>query len=77
MKNPQAFPMAHPLGCTEGMTLLDYFAGQALIGYISNLQNFTWDQESVGKKMSEIVSKNSYEYATAMLAEREKIYERT
>jgi hypothetical protein len=51
------------LDCTDtGMTLRDYFAGQALVGYCS--------QESMGSFKG--VASAVYEIADAMLAEREK-----
>lgn len=61
--NPQAFPLNSFNPKDTGMTLRDYFAGQALIGYIAN-PNGSWNPKSV--------SKDVYEIADAMLAEREK-----
>lgn len=64
--NPPAFPqtiddMGTLRSFTEGMTLRDYFAGQALIGIII---------ETVMEK--EITAKQAYDYADAMLTERNK-----
>lgn len=64
-----AFP-AH--GCTPGMTLRDYFAGQALVGILSGLlaaglrgpgQEFPEDHKA---------ARWAYEYADAMLKARDK-----
>jgi len=67
MKNGgSAFPYVYTAYRTavhhgEGMTLRDYFAGQALG---SCIKTYTYDV----KKMAE----KAYEYADAMLAERDK-----
>jgi hypothetical protein len=45
-----------------GMTLRDYFAGQALIGMLA----------AKGIYYDEVAVKNAYRYADAMLAERER-----
>ena len=55
----QAFPVAASNGHTEGMTLRDYFAGQALTGLLAHLNS------SVGVSIC-------YEWADAMIAERNK-----
>jgi len=68
MKNPQAFPLSgsyedeHPdiiVLLQEGMTLLDYFAGQALIGEGTVVNN-------------EKTASRCYGVAEAMLKERER-----
>lgn len=61
IENPPAFPMASDiLGHHEGMTLRDWFAGQALaIGY------------AMGEPPHE-TAQQAYSYADAMLAERSK-----
>lgn len=56
-----AFPAMTPGGyCTPGMTLRDYFAGQALAGLLVN-----------GSYYSKDAAEESYSYADAMLAARE------
>jgi hypothetical protein len=62
-----AFPMAISANCIsweDGMTLRDYFAGQALIGIITHPDGFAgkW------KKAAE----HAYEAADAMIEAREK-----
>ena len=60
--------------CKTGMTLRDYFAAAALNGMLSNTEtarriielDFTIEQQA------EILSKNAYMAANAMLAAREK-----
>lgn len=47
----------------QGMTLRDWFAGQALVGWLSDPNN-THDADTI--------SRCCYEYADAMLAERER-----
>jgi len=49
----------------EGMTLCDYFAGQALAGYCANV-NVSADCSSAD------IARTAYHHADAMLAEREK-----
>ena len=67
MKNPQAFPSTEEYWYEEvktgetyypGMTLRDYFAGQALIGMLSKDLNF------------DSMIKQCYNIADAMLKER-------
>jgi len=81
MNNPKAFPskktiVDHRFGESipdkkytvehnEGMTLLDYFAGQVLTGIVSNA-NF--DREIIPLKLAEVC----YKQSEAMLKEREK-----
>lgn len=62
MNNPQAFPQSFESlkPDVEGMTLLDYFAGQAL--------NNEWRKGYYPKDYA----KDAYELAEAMLKEREK-----
>jgi hypothetical protein len=50
---------------SEGMTLRDYFAGQALAGM---LINYTTQKFGVGEQTC---AKGAYEFADAMLAARE------
>lgn len=65
MRNPPAFPqtiddMGTLRSVAEGMTLRDYFAGQALAGNINSITNL------------HEVAKDAYKVADAMLLEREK-----
>jgi hypothetical protein len=60
-ENPIAFPSAHPFGSEEGMTLRDWFAGQALIGLLGE-----------GRWAAKILAEHAYRTADAMLAERER-----
>jgi len=59
----------------EGMTLLEWYAGQALIGVISNntfyLSAIETAQER-GIKYTEWISRGCFEFAKAMLKEAEK-----
>lgn len=61
--NPQAFPVAPILPDiregSDGMTLLDYFAGQALASFSA-------------KREPEIDALKAYDIAEAMLAERQR-----
>ena len=74
-KNPQAFPFLipktefMPAGHQPGMTLLDYFAGQALMGLWASPNCPTRDSPS---EASEDCAGYCYRQAEAMLAEREK-----
>jgi hypothetical protein len=52
---------------TQGMTLRDYFAGQALAGILAN----SWVAERFGAPPSSRAH-DAYEFADAMLAEQEK-----
>lgn len=69
--NPPAFPDpcnahpgAHPPKCEKGMSLRDWFAGQALIGIIAR-------PLSPGEGLCEhSIAQGAYEYADAMLAAR-------
>lgn len=74
MKNSggPAFPWGEPFvnPPTSGMSLRDYFAIKALQGIISKQRVEMTDQ-----RLSEMVMQNvrgAYDYADAMLAEREK-----
>ena len=59
-----AFATASSEGYQSGMTLRDYFAGQALIGLIASPRRGTSDMGTCAK--------DAYGLANAMLAEREK-----
>ena len=65
--NPSAFPthpdgQGHPL--FTGMTLRDYFAGQALAGVLANQESTSLDGTP------EEFAADAYSFADAMLAER-------
>ena len=66
MRIPYAFPCTIPTA-REGMTLLDYFAGQVLSSVCTDPTLTTKDDA--------LVAKRSYELATAMLLERERLSE--
>ena len=58
-----AFPLEFPLeGVNEGMSLLDYFAGQALKGLLAD----------GNQRYPEILAESCYTYAAAMVAEKKK-----
>ena len=71
LKNPIAFPCGDSSGFPPqpGMTLLDYFAGQALMGLWASPNCPTRDSPS---EASEDCAGYCYRQAEAMLAEREK-----
>jgi hypothetical protein len=68
--NPAAFPNSHDNGWQEGMSLRDYFAGQAC--------SLTWQQANVmanigrldEKRVANVAAGMAYLYADAMLAAR-------
>jgi hypothetical protein len=63
----QAFPAGNPThGGHEGMTLRDWFAGQALAGIIS-----TCDAKSEGSQAIKPIAAAAYDFADAMLRARE------
>ena len=83
MNNPQAFPILKDQGTSEsgclildteekGMTLLDYFAGQGLIGILHMDQSCSLGELSDGSRGGMHEAKASYVLAEAMLKEREK-----
>ena len=61
--NPPAFPS--DVAYEHGMTLLDYFAGQALLALINNPNKSEYGRETLKR-----YPKYAYEFAQAMLAER-------
>lgn len=68
--NPPAFPVEGMVNgdsvskMAQGMTILDYFAAQAMQGIMSDIKTEGMDYETLAL--------NSYEIAQAMLKEREK-----
>ena len=77
MKNPQAFPSDENTQTKKGMTLLDYFAGQALNGVLSNskvesMRIAEFDDKYTDEQQTEAVVLFCYKTAEAMLKEREK-----
>lgn len=70
-ENPQAFPVESDITQHPGMTLRDYFAGQALVVYIGRNSNYTLAGHQ-SPAWPEEIAKACYEMADAMLAERSK-----
>jgi hypothetical protein len=56
-------------GNFKGMTLRDYFAGQALVGFIANNGGVNGSKE---EKWEAATARISYEIADAMIQERSK-----
>ena len=63
MSKPNDGGPAFPVGLLPGMSLRDYFAGQAMGGQLADPD---------GEIDPKLIAKWSYAYANAMLAEREK-----
>ena len=63
MDKPNDGGPAFPVGLLPGMSLRDYFAGQAMGGQLADPD---------GEIDPKLIAKWSYAYANAMLAEREK-----
>ena len=78
-ENPQAFPnpAKGPYG-TPGMTLRDYFAGQALAnpaictGQADERHLIRWFGNRVGIERWEIVARQAGDYADAMIVTRQE-----
>ena len=69
MDNPQAFPHIQPRNpefsyCDSGMTLLDYFAGQALAGFCAHPNGLEWPFDEMAS--------DAYRIARAMLTARQE-----
>ena len=78
MKNIQAFPVPDSTfqEQEQGMTLLDYFTGKALTGYTSNqtaIEEIVALSKAGKGKVVDIVASHCYEFAKAMLKERERL----
>lgn len=74
-----AFPVSYgpdgTPGYAEGMTLRDWFAGQALAGTMSNavsIPKYAADANKQGISMSDQIAEDCYMFADAMIAERDK-----
>ena len=70
-----AFPHQSPKEIFQGMSLLEYYAGQALVGVIANnafyLSAIETAQER-GENYTEWISRGCFEFAEAMVKEAEK-----
>jgi len=53
-----------------GLSIRDYFAGQALCGLLAT--TIDWSEKNGKEKINKVISEMSYELADAMIAEREK-----
>lgn len=76
-KNPRAFPLPAQdigIGASHGMTLRDYFAGQALLGLLNNMkiQNFMIKDKFKPEHSQGWHAQAAYQFADAMLSEREE-----
>ncbi len=74
LNNPPAFPrtgegFGNPLYDTPGMSLRDWFAGQALSGMLAHTNN---DFQPYGFDASVYFAEDAYRHADAMLAARER-----
>lgn len=74
MDNPYAFPLPHfeqngKLFYQDGMTLRDWFAGQALT---STMRLVTGMECENGETMAQCFARRAYEMADAMLEARSK-----
>lgn len=68
--NPPAFPHGNPQqGGHPGMTIRDYFAGQALPTVVEKCEPI---ERQSGESTAQMFARRSYEIADAMLAERAK-----
>jgi hypothetical protein len=70
--NPPAFPrpgFEQPAGMQDGMTLRDYFAGQAMFVCFADSYDNDWGRR--GKDHAKAAARRAYAWADAMLAERE------
>jgi len=75
-ENPSAFPYACPpefYAAETGMTLRDWFAGQALVGFMSMVPHLKNMQTRNGSDLDEkAFAEGAFALADAMLAERSK-----
>lgn len=73
--NPPAFPFVlHDGGGESGMSLRDWFAGQALAGLLggNTIRSFDMAGEVLGTDAQSAASATAFKMADAMLAERSK-----
>lgn len=73
-ENPAAFPCS-PGGVpywNEGMTLRDWFAGQALPAIIRSMAAGDYQAPPAGMGSAEMATRDAYRTADAMLAAREQ-----
>ena len=70
-ENPAAFPRTSDLYAYSGMTLRDWFAGQALAGMMAN--ESTPFSADVAEVDPHDIAEAAYHLADAMLAERAKV----
>ncbi|MXO67760.1 hypothetical protein GRI72_02795 [Altererythrobacter marinus] len=71
--NPPAFPCVHDKHLQEGMTLRDWFAGQALTVTAKIPHQHGMSIVQVGSPMHpEKAASAAYRFADALLSEREK-----
>lgn len=80
-----AFPVVASTGdprdgvyCRDGMSLRDYFAGQAIAGVIRSTVEadsaavLSESADATGLAIEQVIARSAYEIADAMLAVREK-----
>ena len=73
MDNPPAFPLVSDIiGHCEGMTLRDWFAGQALNAIVTATSNGQHHPARDGRSLVEGMTHDAYELADAMLAARKE-----
>ena len=74
MDNPQAFPLATTAETidTPGMTLRDWFAGQALGAIITATSNGQHYPAREGRSLIQGMTQDAYELADAMLIHRKE-----
>ena len=81
MINQSAFPLLPPIDDTgrtavgypypdPGMTLRDYFAAKAMMVVAKEI--YSWGKQIVGDDIPTVSAKMAYEFADAMLAERNR-----
>ena len=73
MDNPPAFPLVSDIiGHCEGMTLRDWFAGQALNAIVTATSNGQHHPARDGRSLVEGMTHDAYELADAMLSARKE-----